>query len=86
MTPAEFILTFAIGGLGLRALVGWLKEKTGAQGFLALLLTLACCAAACAIYILVAPMFGLEVVTWSGFLFLLSEVFVGTQLWYRATK
>lgn len=86
MTPAEFILTFAAGGLSLRALVGWLKKQTGVKGFLALALTLLVCVAASAVYILVAPLFGLEVVGWGSFLYLACEVFVGTQIWYRATK
>ena len=86
MNPAEFLLTFALGGLSLRALVGWLKEQTGVKGILALLLTLVICAAASAAYILVAPLFGLVVVGWDGFLYLACEVFVGTQVWYRATK
>jgi len=86
MTPAEFILTFALGGLSLRALVGWLKEQTGVKGFLALLLTLVVCVVASAAYILAAPLFGLEVVGWGSLLYLACEVFVGTQVWYRATK
>jgi len=85
MTPVEFLLTFTIGGIGLRAAIAWLKAQTKATGFLALLLSLAVCAAGSAIYILVAPMTGLEVVGWDKFLFLACEVFVGTQAAYRAT-
>ena len=86
MTPVEFILTFSIGGIGLRAAIAWLKNLTKAQGFLALLLSLAVCAAGSAIYVLLAPYTGLEVVGWDQFLYLACEVFVGTQVWYRATK
>lgn len=85
MSPAEFILTFVIGGISLRAVIAWLKAKTGAVGFLALLMTFACCAAASAVYILMAQYFNLPLATWSDFLLLACEVFVGTQVAYRAT-
>ena len=85
MSPAEFLLTFALGGISLRAIVGFLKEKTGAKGILALLLTLVVCCVASAIYILVGPVFGLAVVGWDMFLYLACEVFVGSQIWYRVT-
>ena len=86
MTPVEFLLTFALGGISLRAIVGFLKEKTGAKGFVALVLTLGVCIVASAAYILVAPIFGLAVVGWGSLLYLACEVFVGTQVWYRVTK
>jgi len=86
MTPVEFLLTFALGGISLRAIVGFLKEKTGAKGFVALVLTLGVCIVASAAYILVAPIFGLAAVGWGSLLYLACEVFVGTQVWYRATK
>ena len=85
MSPVEFILTFALGGISLRAIVGFLKEKTGAKGILALLLTLVACCVASAAYILIAPIFGLAAAGWDMFLYLACEVFVGTQLWYQAT-
>lgn len=86
MSPAELILTFAVGGLSLKALVAWLKKLTRLKGFSVLLLTLITCAAVSAIYILVASMLGLPLVGWNEFLYLACEVFVGTQVWYRATK
>lgn len=86
MTPVEFILTFAIGGLSLRAAIGWLKEKTKVKGFWILMITFAACLVASAVYIVAAPIFGLAVAGWDMFLFLVLEVFAGTQLWYRLTK
>lgn len=85
MTPLEIILTFSIGGITLRGVIALLKNKLNVKGALALLLTFACCAAASAIYILVAQYFNLPLATWSDFLLLACEVFAGTQVAYRAT-
>ena len=86
MTPAEFILTFVIGGIGLRGVIAWLKKQLRVKGFLALLVGFGVCAAASAIYILVAQTFNLPLATWSDFILLTCEVFAGTQAVYQATK
>ena len=86
MSPAEFILTFIIGGVSLRGAIALVKKWLKVEGILALLVSFACCAAASALYILVAQTFNLPLATWSDFLMLACEVFVGTQAVYQATK
>jgi len=77
---AELILSFSIGGIGLRALIALLKKQLKVKGFLALLLTFACCASAVAIYMAITGW------VWMCFLLYACLVFVGTQIAYQATK
>lgn len=76
---AQVILGFAVGGIGLRAVVAFLKSKLKASGFLALLLTLVCCAVAVIVYMAITGW------VWMCFLFWTCLVFTGTQVAYRAT-
>ena len=77
---AEIILGFSIGGIGLRVAIAWLKDKLNVAGILALLLSIACCAVAVAVYMAIAGW------AWTCFIFWTGLVFTGTQVVYRATK
>ena len=44
----EIIAAFSVGGIGLRIAIAQIKEWLKVKGFLAILVTLACCAAASA--------------------------------------
>lgn len=74
------ILGFSVGGLTLKYVIGWLKDVLRAKGFLAQALSVAMCFAAAAVYILFTKG------NWSCLLPYGSEIFVGTQLFYRAMK
>jgi len=77
---AELILGFSVGGITLRIAIALLKDWLKVKGFLALLLTLACCAIAVAIYMAVTGW------VWMCFLLYVCLVFAGTQIVYRATR
>ena len=77
---AEVILGFAVGGIGLRVIIAQLKTVLKVTGFLALLLTLVCCAAAVVIYMAITGW------AWMCFLFYTCLVFAGTQVAYRISK
>ena len=77
---AEIILAFSVVGLTLKFVIGWLKTKLRLKGFLATVLSVVICFAAAAAYILITKG------TWTCLLIYGSEVFVGTQLAYRALK
>ena len=73
----EIILGFSVGGMGLRAAIAWVKKKTGAKDFMALLLSFGMCAGAVVIYMSITGW------VWDCFLFWACLVFAGTQTAYR---
>lgn len=76
----EIILTFSVGGIMLRGLIALVKNYFKLTGILVVLVGLAMCAVASAAYMLIVGSF-----TWTCLLFYTTEVFVGTQIAYRAT-
>ena len=76
----EVILVSGIGGVGVRAITGWLKKQLVVKGFLAYALSLVICAAATAMY--------LVPVGWNTTLFVMytAFVFASANGIYRATK
>ena len=75
----ELILGFSVGGIGLRYLIGLVKDQLKVKGIWALLITLACCAGAVLVYM------GVTSWVWECFLFWTCLVFTGTQAAYRLT-
>ena len=75
----EIILAFSVAGIGLRAVIAWLKKVTGVRDFMALLLTFICCGIAVAVYMAVTEW------AWTCFLFWTCLLFAGTQTAYRLT-
>ena len=80
LNAVNIILTFAIGGITLRGLIALVKNYFKLTGLLVVLLGLVMCAAASAAYMLTIGAF-----SWVCLLFYTCEVFVGTQVVYRAT-
>lgn len=83
----EIILTFAVGGITLRAFIAWLKKKLKAKDLGAFFLSLLCCVVAAALYILVKTI----IISgghwpWICFLWYSFEVFAACQLGYRIPK
>ena len=81
MTAVEVILSFAIGGITLRALMALVKDWLKVQGLLAVLVAIAMCGIASAAYLLIVGQF-----VWLCWFLITVNVFTGTQVAYRATK
>lgn len=75
----EIITAFSVGGIGLRVAIAQIRKKLNVTGFLAIAVTLACCAAASAVYIL------LQQGDWNCLLTYTTGVFTATQVAYRVT-
>jgi Kef-type K+ transport system membrane component KefB len=81
LTLAQVILNFTIGGIGLRVIIAFLKKALGWTGFLAVLLTLVCCFAATAAYLLIVHGFTLVCLILIGL-----AVYAGSQVAYSISK
>ena len=80
LSAVNIILTFAVGGMTLRGLLALVKNYFKLSGLLVVLLGIVMCAVASAVY-----MFAVGTFSWTCLLFYTCEVFVGTQVAYRAT-
>ena len=80
LSAINIILTFAVGGVTLRSVIALIKNYFKLTGLLVVLLGLVMCAIASAIFMLATGAF-----SWVCLLFYTCEVFVGTQVVYRAT-
>ena len=81
LSAINIILTFTVGGLTLRGLIALVKNYFKLTGILVILLGIVLCAAASAAYMLLI----VGSFSWTCLLFYTCEVFVGTQVAYRAT-
>jgi len=80
LAAVDIILTFAVGGITLRALIGMVKGWLKVTGLLAVLVAIVMCGIATAVYQLVVGSFD-----WLCLVIITMNVFTGTQVAYRAT-
>jgi len=80
LTAVDIILTFAVGGITLRALIGLVKGWLKVTGLPAVLVSIVMCGIATAVYQVVTGSFD-----WLCLVIITMNVFTGTQVAYRAT-
>lgn len=81
LKAVEIILTFSIGGIGLRALIALVKKWLKVEGVLALGLAFLMCALASGAYLAIVHQF-----SWTCVFLIATNVFAGSQVTYQATK
>jgi hypothetical protein len=81
LKAVEIILTFSIGGIGLRVAIAFLKTWLKLQGIGAVILSIVACLAASAVYLLIVHQFDPIC------LFIIAtNVFAGSQVAFQTTK
>jgi hypothetical protein len=84
VSAVEKILTWSIGGIGLRVAIAWVKAKLGVKDFLAAVVSFVMCLLAAGIYQTIAH--GFHGIVFDCLLQLAFAVFVAGQFFYQATK